>query len=78
MVKNQWLGQKTGQGFYKKVKGKGKEEILVLDYQKIDYRPQERASFPSVEAAKNIEDLRERIKTLAMSPDRGDSLSGKR
>lgn len=71
MVKNQWLGQKTGQGFYKKVKGKGKEEILVLDYQKIDYRPQERVSFPSVEAAKNIEDLRERIKTLAMSPDRG-------
>lgn len=71
MVKNQWLGQKTKQGFYKRLKKEGKEETLVLDYEKLDYRPQERASFPSVEAAKNIEDLRERVKTLAMSPDRG-------
>jgi 3-hydroxyacyl-CoA dehydrogenase len=71
MVKNQWLGQKTKQGFYKRLKKEGKEETLVLDYEKLDYRPQERANFPSVEAAKNIEDLRERVKTLAMSPDRG-------
>lgn len=71
MVKNQWLGQKTKQGFYKRLKKEGKEETLVLDYVKLDYRPQEKASFPSVEAAKNIEDLRERVKTLAMSPDRG-------
>jgi 3-hydroxyacyl-CoA dehydrogenase len=79
MVKNQWLGQKTKQGFYKKVKGegKGKEETLVLDYQKLDYRPQKKANFPSIEAAKNIEDLRERIKTLVMSPDRGGQFAWK-
>jgi 3-hydroxyacyl-CoA dehydrogenase len=77
MVKNQWLGQKTKQGFYKRVKGEGKEETLVLDYEKLDYRPQEKASFPSVETAKNIEDLGERIKTLVMSPDRGGQFAWK-
>jgi 3-hydroxyacyl-CoA dehydrogenase len=77
MVKNQWLGQKTKQGFYKKVKKDGKEETLVLDYQKLDYRPQEKTSFPSLEAAKNIEDLGERIKTLVMSPDRGGQFAWK-
>jgi 3-hydroxyacyl-CoA dehydrogenase len=77
MVKNQWLGLKTKQGFYKKVKKDGKEETLVLDYQKLDYRPQEKTSFPSLEAAKNIEDLGERIKTLVMSPDREVNLPGR-
>ncbi|MEW6377428.1 MAG: 3-hydroxyacyl-CoA dehydrogenase NAD-binding domain-containing protein [Thermodesulfobacteriota bacterium] len=77
MVKNQWLGQKTEQGFYKKVKQKGKEDILVLDYQKLDYRPQEKVNLPSVEMAKNIEDLGERIKSLVMSPDRGGQFAWK-
>jgi 3-hydroxyacyl-CoA dehydrogenase len=77
MVKNNWLGQKTKQGFYKKLKKEGKEETLVLDYEKLDYRPQQKASFPSIEAAKNIEDLRERIKTLVMSPDRGGQFAWK-
>jgi len=77
MIKNQWLGQKTKQGFYKRVKSEGKEETLVLDYEKLDYRPQQKASFPSIEAAKNIEDLRERIKTLVASPDRGGQFAWK-
>ena len=77
MIKNQWLGQKTKQGFYKKVKSEGKEETLVLDYEKLDYRPQTKTSFPSLEAAKNIEDVRERIKTLVMSPDRGGQFAWK-
>jgi 3-hydroxyacyl-CoA dehydrogenase len=71
MIKNQWLGQKTKQGFYKKVKKEGKEKTLVLDHEKLDYRPQQKANFPSVEMGKNIDDVRERIKTLVYSPDRG-------
>ena len=47
MIKNQWLGQKTKQGFYKRVKEEGKEETLVLDYEKLDYRPQEKVNLPS-------------------------------
>jgi len=77
MIKNQWLGQKTKQGFYKKVKQEGKEETLVLDYEKLDYRPQTKTGFPSIEAAKNIEDVGERIKTLVMSPDRGGQFAWK-
>jgi 3-hydroxyacyl-CoA dehydrogenase len=71
MVTNQWLGQKTKQGFYKRVKQEGKEETLVLDYEKVEYRPQQKVNLPSIEMAKNIDDLRERIKTLVASPDRG-------
>jgi 3-hydroxyacyl-CoA dehydrogenase len=71
MIKNQWLGLKTKQGFYKKVKGDGKEETLVLDYTKLEYRPQQKVNLPSLEMAKNIEDVRERVKAFVMNPDRG-------
>jgi 3-hydroxyacyl-CoA dehydrogenase len=77
MVTNQWLGQKTKQGFYKRVKQEGKEETLVLDYEKLDYRPQEKVNLPSVEMAKNIDDVRDRIKTLVTSPDRGGQFAWK-
>jgi 3-hydroxyacyl-CoA dehydrogenase len=77
MIKNQWLGQKTKQGFYKRVKKEGKEETLVLDYEKLDYRPQQKANLPSVEMGKNIDDVRERIKTLVLSPDRGGQFAWK-
>jgi 3-hydroxyacyl-CoA dehydrogenase len=77
MVRNQWLGQKTKQGFYKRVKGEGKEETLVLDYEKMEYRAQQKVNLPSVEMAKNIEDVGERIKSLIMSPDRGGQFAWK-
>jgi len=77
MIKNQWLGQKTKQGFYKKVKQDGKEETLVLDYEKLEYRPQKKVSLPSVEMGKNIEDVRERIKALVASSDRGGTFAWK-
>jgi 3-hydroxyacyl-CoA dehydrogenase len=77
MVTKQWLGQKTKQGFYKRVKQEGKEETLVLDYEKLDYRPQERVNLPSVEMAKNIDDVRERVKTLVTNPDRGGQFAWK-
>ena len=77
MIKNQWLGQKTKQGFYKKVKKDGKEETLVLDYEKLDYRSQDKVNLPSVEMAKNIDDVKERIKTVVMSPDRGGQFAWK-
>ena len=77
MVKNQWLGQKTKQGFYKRVKGEGREDFLVMDYRKLDYRPQEKVNLPSVEMGKNIDDVKERIKALIVSPDRGGQFAWK-
>jgi len=65
MVKRNWLGDKTGQGFYKRVKGGGGErEILTLDVNTLEYRERLKARFASIEAGKAIEDTRERLRAL--------------
>ena len=64
MVKRGWLGDKTGQGFYKKVKGEGEKEILTLDVNTMEYRPRQKAKFASLEMGKAIEDTRERMRAL--------------
>ena len=70
MIEQKWLGDKTGQGFYKK-SGKGDaREILVLDWKTLQYQPLKKPRFPSVEGAGSIEDLGERVRTLLRSDDR--------
>ncbi len=67
MVRRGWLGEKTGRGFYQRVKKAGPpavDEILTLDWQKMDYRPQQKARFASIEMGKTIEDTRERLCAL--------------
>ena len=64
MVKRGWLGDKTGQGFYKKVRGAAEKEILALDVNTMEYRPRQKAKFASLEMGKAIEDTRERLRTL--------------
>jgi len=64
MVRRGWLGDKTGQGFYKKVKGAGEKEILSLDLNTMEYRPRQKAKFASIEAGKAIEGTRERLRAL--------------
>ena len=64
MVKRGWLGDKTGQGFYKKVKGEGEKEILTLDVNSMVYRARQKAKFASLEMGKAIEDTRERLRAL--------------
>jgi 3-hydroxyacyl-CoA dehydrogenase len=64
MAKRRWLGDKTGQGFYKKVKGSGEKEILTLDVNTLEYRPRQKARFASLEMGKAIEDTRERLRAL--------------
>jgi 3-hydroxyacyl-CoA dehydrogenase len=64
MAKRRWLGDKTGQGFYKKVKGAGEKEILTLDVNTLEYRPRQKAKFASLEMGKAIEDTRERLRAL--------------
>jgi 3-hydroxyacyl-CoA dehydrogenase len=67
MLRRKWLGDKTGQGFYKRVKGSGEKEILTLDIPSMDYRPRQKARFASIDAGKTIEDTRERLRAL-MTP----------
>ncbi len=64
MAKRGWLGDKTGQGFYKKVKGEGEKEILTLNVNTMEYRPRQKAKFGSLEMGKAIEDTRERLRAL--------------
>jgi 3-hydroxyacyl-CoA dehydrogenase len=63
-LKRGWLGDKTGGGFYKKVRQGGDSEILTLDWQKLEYRPRLKAKSASIEAGKGIEDTRERLRAL--------------
>jgi len=64
MVRRGWLGDKTGQGFYKKMKGEDGKEILALNLNNMEYRPRQKAKFASIEAGKAIEDTRERLRAL--------------
>ena len=71
MVENQWLGSKTGQGFYKKIKGKdGKSEILTLDLDTMDYRSKKSAKFATLELTKTIDKVVDRFKVLAAGKDK--------
>lgn len=70
MVDNNWLGDKTGQGFFKKVKSGGQTEILTLDLKTMEYGPRNKPKFATIEAAKPIDDLRQRIKALCGGADK--------
>jgi 3-hydroxyacyl-CoA dehydrogenase len=71
MVDNNWLGDKTGQGFFKKTKGGGGEkEILTLDLKTFEYKPRAKSKFSTVEAAKPIDDLNTRLKMLVAGSDK--------
>jgi 3-hydroxyacyl-CoA dehydrogenase len=70
MIRRGWLGEKSGQGFYKR-SGKGEaKQLFAIDWKTLEYHPVQKASFPSVEAARTMEDLPERLRALAGSPDR--------
>ncbi|RYZ23966.1 MAG: 3-hydroxyacyl-CoA dehydrogenase family protein, partial [Sphingobacteriales bacterium] len=110
MIENKWLGDKTGQGFYKKVKvpdmpppsdlisysendtatskakaekagfttspesrgderktepiggGKTRSEIYTLNLQTMEYEAKKKSKFATIEAAKPVDDLAQRLK----------------
>lgn len=67
---NNWLGDKTGQGFFKKNKTATGKEILTLNLSTMEYGARVKPKFASIEAAKPIENLKQRIKMLATAPDK--------
>lgn len=71
MVENEWLGSKTGQGFYKKIKGEnGKSEILALDLNTLEYRSSKKAKFETLELTKSIDKVIDRFKVLISGKDK--------
>ena len=74
MLKNNMLGDKTGQGFYKKIKKDGKKEILALDLKTLEYRPKQKAKFATLEMTQNIDKVIERYKVLVKGKDKAGEL----
>lgn len=71
MVGKGWLGSKTGQGFYKKVrKDDGSSEILTLDLESLEYRSNKRASFATLEQTKTIDAVIDRFQVLVSGTDK--------
>jgi 3-hydroxyacyl-CoA dehydrogenase len=73
IVKRGWLGDKAGQGFYKKTRGSdGKDQRSVLDLKTFEYRPLEKANLPALEMAKNAATVQERLKLLLANDPKKD------
>jgi 3-hydroxyacyl-CoA dehydrogenase len=80
VVTNNWLGDKSGQGFFKKIKlpitegspeeRKSDKEIHVLNLQTLEYASRIKPKFATLEAAKPVEDLKQRLKILAAGQDK--------
>lgn len=76
MIANNWLGDKTGQGFFKKTKGAGGEkEILTLNLDTMEYGPRVKPKFATLEAAKPVDDLNTRLKMLVAGQDKAGEFS---
>lgn len=70
LVNNNWLGGKSGQGFYKKTKDEnGKRKILVLDLETLEYRDKKKIKYATLDAAKQVDDLSARTKLLFNGSD---------
>lgn len=78
MIANKWLGDKTGQGFYKKVKPTttaqnqpaAAPEILTLNLQTLEYGPKQKAKFATIDAARQTDDIHQRLKVLYNGTDK--------
>ena len=70
MIANKWLGNKTGQGFYKKTMVDGKREFWTLNPETLEHEAPQKARFESVGAVRKIEDMGERLRKLLTYDDR--------
>lgn len=70
LMENKWLGDKTGQGFYKKTKEKGRTVILALDFETMEYRETTRPKFATLDSTKGIDALKDRFAVLLKGTDK--------
>ena len=80
VLSNNWLGDKTGQGFFKKItlpltqgspeERKSEKEIHVLNLQSMEYSARTKSKFATLESAKSIDDLKTRLKALSAGTDK--------
>lgn len=77
MLENKWLGDKTGQGFYKRVKTAAGKETLALDYKTMEYHPSQKIKYSSLDAAKAASGAGNKIKALVDAEDRAGQFAWK-
>ncbi|WP_342375094.1 3-hydroxyacyl-CoA dehydrogenase NAD-binding domain-containing protein [Myxococcus stipitatus] len=70
MVEKGMLGDKSGGGFYKKDRSSGGKDILALDLKTLEYRPQGKVRFESLGAAREVEDVKERVAVVLNGTDK--------
>ncbi|MFN7925029.1 MAG: 3-hydroxyacyl-CoA dehydrogenase/enoyl-CoA hydratase family protein [Bryobacteraceae bacterium] len=73
LMERGWMGEKSGQGFYRRVGSGENRKIEALDLKTLEYKPTQKVSMPSVEAARGIENLGERLRALVAAKDRTGS-----
>jgi len=77
LIDNEYLGNKSGQGFYKKTKEKdenGKRIILALNLETLEYEAQQKPDLASLKTAKQVDDLHKRIQAIFKAEDKGGKL----
>lgn len=77
LLDNNFLGNKSGQGFYKKTNEKderGKRKILALNLETLEYEEQQKPSLPSLKVAKQVDNLSKRIQAIFDADDKGGAL----
>lgn len=77
LLDNNFLGNKSGQGFYKKTNEKderGKRKILALNLETLEYEEQQKPSLPSLKVAKQVDNLPKRIQAIFNADDKGGAL----
>jgi 3-hydroxyacyl-CoA dehydrogenase len=68
LLERGWLGEKSGQGYYKRV---GKEKVIhALDLTTLEYHPAEKPKFASIDAVRGIDDVGQRLRVLIQGSDR--------
>jgi len=75
MVANGWIGEKNGQGFYKKVKDASGKTILALDLKTMEYAPSKKISGAALEASKQAKGAANKVKALLSAKDRYSELA---
>lgn len=70
MVEKGFIGQKAGQGFYKK---EG-DAILVIDVKTLTYHDKQKVRFDSIGAIRNLTNLKDKVRTMAYADDKAGRL----
>ncbi len=77
LLDNNFLGNKTGQGFYKKTNEKdekGKPVILALNLETLEYEKPTKPNLPSLGLAKQVDKLDMRVQAVFNAQDKGGEL----